>query len=211
MSFTVGGIGVFYPSLFLVRLWIIPLACIQEKKPAKINEKPFRYIGKKNTIVNAVNISFKEDSIKHYRLNGYKGIEKNWNNDFDKTKKELNKITIEVDQQTSNLFQTFLNECHNNNINVTLVATPEFIEGQHFVSNRESVIDTYKDFAKNQNLVFLDYSTDSICFNKAYFYNALHLNKSGAELFTRKLAHDLKKRIFKYLTHNGKNNTNTSN
>jgi hypothetical protein len=34
---------------------------------------------------------------------------------------------------------------------------------------------------------------DSICLNTTYFYNATHLNKSGAERFSKQLAKDLKK------------------
>lgn len=89
------------------------------------------------------------------------------------------------------MFDTFLQECKNNNIKVTLVYTPEHIEGQNFISNRKEVIDLYKNFAEKYNLRFLDYSADSICLKKMYFYNTTHLNKKGSELFTKKLAQDL--------------------
>ena len=52
------------------------------------------------------------------------------------------------------------------------------------------------DIKNKHSLTFLDYSYDSISFKKEYFYNSLYLNKTGAEIFTRQLAHDLKTRGF---------------
>ena len=37
----------------------------------------------------------------------------------------------------------------------------------------------------------LNYTYDPISYDTNFFYNATHLNKTGAELFTRKLAHDI--------------------
>jgi hypothetical protein len=42
-------------------------------------------------------------------------------------------------------------------------------------------------------LLFLDYSSDTICNNKKLFYNSQHLNSKGSEIFTKKLAKDLLK------------------
>ncbi|MDD5185877.1 MAG: hypothetical protein PHS84_11510, partial [Paludibacter sp.] len=42
------------------------------------------------------------------------------------------------------------------------------------------------------NVEFLDYSLDPVFNDKNYFYNASHLNKKGAEMFTLKLANKLK-------------------
>ncbi len=51
----------------------------------------------------------------------------------------------------------------------------------------------YHSFSKKYDIPFLDYSDDtSLTYDTAYFYNAMHLNKKGAELFTLKLANDIK-------------------
>jgi lysophospholipase L1-like esterase len=39
---------------------------------------------------------------------------------------------------------------------------------------------------------FIDFSKDSMSYNKEYFYNATHLNKKGADLFTEKLIKKIK-------------------
>ena len=36
------------------------------------------------------------------------------------------------------------------------------------------------------------FSTDAISYQKKYFYNSVHMNKTGAELFTAKLIDTLK-------------------
>jgi hypothetical protein len=132
-----------------------------------------------------------------YRNKGYKGMERKWNNDLAKAKLEQKRFSINIDSNTVSLFNQFLLECKSNEITVILVYTPEYIEGQNFVENRKEIIKIYNDFSNKYDLLFLDYSKDNLCTQKEYFYNASHLNKKGSEIFTSKLAHDLKAR-----THN---------
>ena len=49
----------------------------------------------------------------------------------------------------------------------------------------------FQNIADRNNIPFLDYSNDPICYDTSYFYNAMHLNARGADIFTAKLAHDL--------------------
>jgi hypothetical protein len=49
----------------------------------------------------------------------------------------------------------------------------------------------YDSIACEFHIPILDYSDIPMCYDTAYFYNATHLNKTGAELFTTKLAHDI--------------------
>jgi len=132
-----------------------------------------------------------------YRNKGYKGMERKWNNDLAKAKLEKKYFSINIDSDTVSLFNQFLLECKSNEITVILVYTPEYIDGQNFVKNREKIIKIYNDFSNKYDLLFLDYSDDNLCMQKEYFYNASHLNKKGSEIFTSKLAQDLKAR-----THN---------
>ena len=41
------------------------------------------------------------------------------------------------------------------------------------------------------DIPILDYTYMDICYDTTYFYNAMHLNALGADLFSEKLAHDL--------------------
>lgn len=150
-----------------------------------------RYEGKKNVIRQAFKTSILEDNAKLARVKGYRGIEKKWNKDFDKAKQKKVNFSVEIDLATVDKFNLFLNECKKNSIQVIFVYTPEYIEGQKFVTNRNEIVTLFEEIAMKHNILFLNYSDNSISKQKKYFYNALHLNKTGAELFTNKLIKDL--------------------
>jgi hypothetical protein len=104
-------------------------------------------------------------------------------------------IFQKIDKESVILFEKFIVDSKKRNIPIIFVYTPEYIEGQHFVSNRAEIMALYKKIAIQYNIPFIDYSSDPMCFNKDYFYNAEHLNLKGANLFSSKLATDLKKYI----------------
>jgi hypothetical protein len=72
------------------------------------------------------------------------------------------------------------------------VYTPEYIEGQKYVSNRAQIMGLYKKYSKQYQIPFYDFSNDSISYQKKYFYNVSHLNRLGSELFTAQLIDTLK-------------------
>ncbi|TDO83774.1 hypothetical protein EV143_101216 [Flavobacterium chryseum] len=129
---------------------------------------------------------------KEVRIKGYQAQDYKWNSDFDEAKKKMKNYDIKLDNASILLFDKYLKECQYKNIKIILVYTPEYIEGQKFVRNRDSIISLYRNFSKKYNIPFYDYSNDSISFKKKYFYNAEHLNKTGSELFTQKLIDTLK-------------------
>lgn len=156
-----------------------------------------RYGGKIRKIENLLNLEQVDNIEVTFRQNGFKGMERKWNDDLAKAKLKMAQYKIEIDSSSVNLFNQFLIESKENNIKVILVYTPEYIDGQKFVENRNEIIKIYKDFAIKYNLLFLDYSNDDLCKKKELFYNSSHLNKKGADIFTRKLSSELKAR-----THN---------
>lgn len=151
-----------------------------------------RYSGKINAINSVKKNIFINQSSYSFRYNGFLGIDKEWNNDLEKAKANKFAYEIKLDLSSIKLFEKFLNECKYNNIELIFVYTPEYIEGQKFVSNRDQIINIYRDFSNKHSIKFYDYSKDTICLNKKYFYNASHLNKLGADIFSRNLASDLK-------------------
>ena len=52
---------------------------------------------------------------------------------------------------------------------------------------------TFQQIADQYNIPILNYQYDSLSYDTNYFYNRLHLNRKGAEKFSRQLANDLKK------------------
>jgi hypothetical protein len=148
-----------------------------------------RYYGKKRMMKEVFNPNLSTTG----RIKGYMGKNKVWNNDFDDAKENLGSYNIKIDTSLVKDFENFLEECKKNNTLVILVYTPEYIDGQKFVRNRDAVIQVYKNLSVIYNIPFYDYSNDSISFQKNFFYNALHLNKEGSTLFTNLLITDFKK------------------
>ena len=104
----------------------------------------------------------------------------------------MKNLEIPLDKKTIILFDRFLRECKIQKIEIIFVYSPEYIEGQRFVKNKNQIMATYRKFSMKYNIPFYDYSNDSMSYKKEYFYNALHLNKTGAELFTKRLIDTLK-------------------
>ena len=156
-----------------------------------------RYSGKTNSLKLIIKNIVNSQSNIGYRQNGFLGMDREWNADLEKAKKEQKSYIINTDSNSVVLFEKFIKECKANDIELILVYTPEYIDGQNFVANRDDVIQIYRDFSMKYSIDFFDYSNDSLCLNKKYFYDASHLNSSGAEIFSKKLANDLKAR-----THN---------
>ncbi len=153
-----------------------------------------RYFGNKNAFVQSFENTIFFPQTKPERIKGFKAENRTWNADFSKAKAKMDTYEAKVDPKLIELFDNFLMECKQKDIKVILVYTPEYIEGQHFVKNRKYVINLFENYSEKHKIPFLDYSNNDICTKKKYFYNASHLNKIGAELFTNILINDLKER-----------------
>lgn len=174
----------------------------QEVKEATISYNGFssidyeipllRYYGNYDAVETALRFSLGRLSNPITRVKGYQGRAEIWNSDFDNAKASMKSLEVTLDKATIVLFENFLKECKSNNIKLIFVYTPEYIEGQKFVSNREQIMGLYKKFSKEYQIPFYDFSNDSISYQKKYFYNASHLNKIGSQLFTKKLIDKLK-------------------
>ena len=151
-----------------------------------------RYFGRKQSLVSAIRVFSGHLGCSSYRIRGYQGIDRSWTTDFDNTKFTNKKYEVILDTETLLLFKRFLIECKSKNIKLIFVYTPEYIEGQKFVKNRGVVMSIFTNLSKQYHIPFYDYSSDPISHQKIYFYNANHLNKTGAELFTTKLIDTLK-------------------
>ena len=99
-------------------------------------------------------------------------------------------FSLDEDTPSVALFISFIEDMKRENIDIILVCAPEYYEGQDFVKNRVELISTFKEIAENYSLPFFDYSDSAISKRQDLFYNTLHLNKEGAEVFTQKFIRD---------------------
>lgn len=150
----------------------------------------YRYFGYQMVIKNGL---FEFFRIKHYNAQpsdkGYRPEQGNWDGT------ELNKITkIEpaMDSSTIQLFDEYLAHCKKNDIKIVMVNTPVYYIATQKLVNATRFNDLIRGFSKKYDIPYLDYTNDPICYDTTYFHIAEHLNKKGAELFTTKLANDLK-------------------
>ncbi|OJJ20847.1 hypothetical protein BKI52_09705 [marine bacterium AO1-C] len=130
------------------------------------------------------------------RYKGYKGLDRTWTT---KVPQDTNMFhqekVIPIAKYNIQLLDRFLKECQQQKIKVVLVYPPEFIDGQSHHINRREVMKIYQSLAKKYKVKLLDYSQDEISHQKQLFYNVQHLNRKGAETFSKKLALDIQKLI----------------
>jgi hypothetical protein len=170
-----------------------------------------RYYGRRKAIQQAIECSYSKKSAKIRVNKGFVAWDLDWNADFETAKSYMNGLEIKNDSTSISLFNDFLKECSMTKIKVIFVNSPEYIDGQSFIKNREDVIKLYHDFSIKYDLLFLDYSKDEMCLHKEYFFNAQHLNKTGADQFNKKLIRDLRNTSSKtgiYLTPDKKAGSN---
>ncbi|MBL0144590.1 MAG: hypothetical protein IPP48_01315 [Chitinophagaceae bacterium] len=152
-----------------------------------------RYYGNYEAMATACNMALNPNNNPVERIRGYQGQDISWNADFDRAKLTMKNYHVKLDTNTVTLFEQYLKKSNENNIAIIFVYSPEYVEGQKFVDNREEIINIYTQLGKKYNIPFYDFSRDSISFKKDLFYNASHLNKTGAEVFTKKLIGTLRK------------------
>jgi hypothetical protein len=147
-----------------------------------------KYRGERTQIV----VGLKEFmKITSYRDNSYKGygaLNVPWDGTFDKL--ELTQPMgrrEKIDNADIHDFRTFLSYCKENGITTYLVYSPEYKPEQKLCINRDSIIQVFQNCGAEFGSAFIDFSNDSISFDKSKFYNSQHMNQSGSELFTRKL------------------------
>ena len=119
---------------------------------------------------------------------GYNAHDLKWNGEeFAK----VESILFKPDKQLVDQFDCFLSDLRKDRTKVILVSSPIYSGVTKKTKNLSAFYDFRNYFSKKYNIPTLDYISDPICDDTTYFYNATHLNKKGAELFTKKLCHDL--------------------
>jgi hypothetical protein len=125
------------------------------------------------------------------RVNGYQARPRKWDDSFAKFKASHRTYTIKVDTNSVKEFYDLISICEKKQIKLYFVFSPEYSNVQPLFLNRDAIFAYYSDAAKQHKISFFDYSNDAMSRDTTYFYNSEHLNQHGAEVFTRKLAHDI--------------------
>jgi len=169
------------------------------------NDKTFR-----NEVVEIESLSLADKYMPGIRYSGYfhkillKMKFKNRGRDID-TKGFVNNYTkwdgslleklTEIDYSQDSLalysFDKYLSKAYSDNIKIIFVYSPIYIGATKKIKNIEGMYQMYDSIAKKYDIPILDYNYDAICYDTIYFYNATHLNRKGADLFSLKFANDI--------------------
>ena len=89
-------------------------------------------------------------------------------------------------------FESFLAQCQSDSINVVLVYSPFYKDGQEKFLGVDELRQYYVVTAKKFGCSYLDYMECDISSDSTFFYNASHMNALGAKVFGNILCNDLK-------------------
>ena len=151
----------------------------------------FRYFGYQMVIKNGL-MEFLH--LHHYNtqasLKGYWPETGKWN---PLALNNLEEFSTIIEKENVTKFENLIKECKRNHIQIILIYSPIFYVALNKVQNKSAFDSLFHTISQKYKVPYLDYSNDSICNDTNYFHVAIHLNKYGAEKFSRKLAIDVKK------------------
>ena len=119
---------------------------------------------------------------------GYFGKDKTWEGN---KSKETKPYYQSLDTNTLSMFTNYIEDVQKEGIRLIFVFAPLYKDVFDKVLNLHEIHDVYYELSERYDVPILDYADCWLSQDTAYFYNATHLNKTGAELFTKQLCHDL--------------------
>ena len=147
----------------------------------------YRYLGYKEVLLEALFY----DNTGHYFEYLTKGYLGRWDKWEGSALANLDSVVCSCDTTSIHLFMDFLEEITTEGTKVMFVYAPVYHVAREKMTNEQQMFDMYDSIASRFDIPILDYNDIPMCYDTTYFYNATHLNKTGAELFTTKLAHDI--------------------
>jgi len=105
---------------------------------------------------------------------------------------KIKTLHFATDQKSLRAFTNYLEKAVSEDIRVIFVYAPIYYGATEKFPDIADMYELYGEMARKYKIPVLDYMHDPLCYSTNYFYNAMHLNKTGADLFSAKLADDIK-------------------
>lgn len=156
----------------------------------------FKYVINREALQVAITSILDKDESPKTIPNGYSNTDKKFDGpEYNKFIESLakGKETIKCESKRSNDLKNIIEICKKDNINLFIVFSPSYELFFNNISNKEEIIKMYEEIAKDNNVIFWDYSNNDICKNVDLFFDCDHLNNKGAKLFSSLLANDILK------------------
>ena len=149
----------------------------------------YKYHGYPQTFIKGL-ISFLGIKINE-DYNSYKGFRyqhKKWTDDFEKFKSNLPNESYTIDtiklKKGIEDSKELIKYCEQNEITLIFVHAPMYIELQNIMPQKNIYMTKINSSLNQSNSLFWDFSKDSLSYSTDFFYNSMHLNAKGAEIFT---------------------------
>ncbi|MDG1330410.1 MAG: hypothetical protein P8P27_09250 [Flavobacteriaceae bacterium] len=151
----------------------------------------FKYRGQFSIIKKGIKSYISPDN--SYSLNkGFYGSDKEFNSDFDNFKKLMGDTKIILNnyeiENGLKLLEDIILKCKQNRVELILCQAPKLKELYPYFPQKEKVDDQIAKLAKQYNVLYTDFSYDELHENRDMFYNASHLNATGANTLTKNFA-----------------------
>lgn len=147
----------------------------------------WRYIGQRTFIRN---ILFPTEGSEYDTplYKGFRSYDRKWSGSG---LRQQASVSYTKDTAVIRQFRDFLAECRRDSIPVVLVTSPFYIGGTRKMADSTGMHAMFAQIANDFNIPYLDYTYDDLSYDTTYFYNTMHLNKIGADLFSQKVARDV--------------------
>ena len=121
----------------------------------------------------------------------YKGFKNNKITWDDFLLQEKDSINYTCSKEAKQIFEDYIHDMHSKGKNIIFVFSPLYIEFANKFRGIDRMYEYYDSIAQKYDIPILDYSNDPICSDTSYFYNAAHLNKIGANIFSLQVSKDI--------------------
>jgi hypothetical protein len=136
------------------------------------------------------NPSLCSNTVNGYTEHDIDWIEKDYTNfkNIMQDDKKTENYDFKIYSQGLTELKEIIKGCKQNNIKVYFIWSPSYYEAQSYQISYKNYIDsTLQNISKENDIRYLNFSSDSISFDRKYFYNSSHMNKKGAKLFSEKI------------------------
>jgi len=119
---------------------------------------------------------------------GYLGRDSKWDGSI---LAEMEPLRFKPDSRSVSIFESYLEEAYKEGIKVIFVYAPMYSGATEKLLNLDEMYSFYSTLAEKYDIPIIDFNFDDICSDTTYFYNATHLNRTGAEIFSNKLGKEI--------------------
>ena len=148
-----------------------------------------RYAGYRNVIFEGLGLPAKMARPNNI-YKGYIAVDAPWDGS---AFRQIDTLGFTANPEALAIFDRYLAQCQKEGIQVVMVYAPFYIGATRKMGPAaDTMFACYQSFAEKYGCKILNYTFDSISYDTLNFYNASHMNRRGAELFSTKLAQDLK-------------------